>query len=83
MKILKYILIIVFSSSVCFAKHSKDSINEAIERLQAKIDIGINFRDYQIELGNLQYEYNKYHVVICCECSYKAYYCINPYRLAE
>ena len=53
-------MVFVCISSICFAQPNADSLNETINRIQAKIEIGLNYSDYHREVQNLQFEMNKY-----------------------
>jgi hypothetical protein len=52
-----FFMVIIFLGNVCFAQSAKDAVR-ALQKLQARIESGISYRDYAPALGDARFEVN-------------------------
>jgi hypothetical protein len=50
-------MVIIFSANVCFAQSAKDAVR-ALQKLQARVESGISYRDYGLALGDARFDVN-------------------------
>jgi hypothetical protein len=55
MKVVMLSMVILFYGNVCFAQSAKDAVR-ALQKLQARVESGISYRDYAPALGDALFE---------------------------
>ena len=46
-------------SNICYAQSAKDAVR-ALQKFQARIEVGISYRDYAPALGDVKFEVNQF-----------------------
>lgn len=63
MKKYNLIFLVVLLFPICvYAQPNSDDLNKAILKTQSKIEIGITYHEYRIEVQNINFEFNRYQI---------------------